>query len=296
MDNHNTGTWGDVQRNMILRSGTSGNYSYTVGTGWGDRPVSYVDWGDTVRFCNWLTNGQPTTGVEDLTTTENGSYYINGAAADDLPTINAVVRKTYAEGAEYVLPTYDEWYKAAYHKNNGVTGGADNYWEFATQSETVPSNVLTSPDPGNNANYRPSGNATTYTLGLPYVVTPVGEFENSDSPYGTFDQDGNEREWCDDLTDPETPATSSRLWAGGSAAEGIPSADPDYQFMRAGYFAGNIPSWSSFTNGFRVASLRLPVLLPWTLPGPEAPIRHGLLGRATGRPLSVAGRPRMAMV
>ena len=34
-----------------------------------------------------------------------------------------------------------------------------------------------------------------YTIGSPYYTTEVGEFENSESPYGTFDQGGNIWEW-----------------------------------------------------------------------------------------------------
>lgn len=46
---------------------------------------------------------------------------------------------------------------------------------------------------GNNANwYTGSG---TYPIDSPHYTTIAGEFQNSDSPYGTFDQGGNVREW-----------------------------------------------------------------------------------------------------
>ena len=44
-------------------------------------PVNVVSWGDVARFSNWMQNGQPT-GAQDLTTTEDGSYYLNGAMTD----------------------------------------------------------------------------------------------------------------------------------------------------------------------------------------------------------------------
>ena len=60
-----------------------------------------------------------------------------------------------------------------------------------TSSDTVLSNDLVDPDPGNNAMFYDSG----YTIGSPYYRTEVGAHENSDSPYDTFDQGGNVWEW-----------------------------------------------------------------------------------------------------
>ena len=48
-------------------------------------------------------------------------------------------------------------------------------------------------DPGNYATY--NGDGGTAGIGSPYYRTEVGEWENSDSPYGTFDQGGNLQEW-----------------------------------------------------------------------------------------------------
>ncbi len=161
--------WGNV---MIMRSGDEGNYSYSVAADYANRPTCYVSWGDAAHFCNWLTNGQPTGAQTDLTT-EDGSYDMNGAI--EITDLNAVVRKTYADGTRYVIPTEDEWYKAAFHKNDGVTG---NYWDYATGSDTAPSKLLVDPDPGNNASYSPgSGTTAGSTLGgAPYYKTEVGRF------------------------------------------------------------------------------------------------------------------------
>ncbi len=62
----------------IQRSGSSSDYTYTVAPDFADRPVNDVSWGDAARFCNWLHNGQPT-GGQDLSATEDGSYFLNGA-------------------------------------------------------------------------------------------------------------------------------------------------------------------------------------------------------------------------
>ena len=41
-----------------------------------------VSWGDAARFCNWLQNGQPTSGTEGTGTTETGAYTLNGATTN----------------------------------------------------------------------------------------------------------------------------------------------------------------------------------------------------------------------
>lgn len=182
---YNTNMWNHTYSNKIQRSGSSGSYSYSVATDWANRPVSFISWGDAARFCNWLHNGKPT-GAQDLTTTEDGSYKLNNATSE--AALMAVSRK---KDATWVIPSEDEWYKAAYHKNDGVTG---NYFDYPTGSDSTPSNNLINPDPGNNANFYQSGG---YTIGSPYWRTEVGEFENSESPYGTFDQGGNVWEWTE---------------------------------------------------------------------------------------------------
>ena len=107
----------------IQQSGSLGSYSYSVPADWANRPVNYVSWGDAARFANWLHNGQPT-GSQDESTTEDGAYLLNGAMIRG--ELLAVTRK---DSARWAIPTEDEWYKAAYHKNDGVTG---NYFDYAT--------------------------------------------------------------------------------------------------------------------------------------------------------------------
>lgn len=170
----------------IERSGSPGSYTYSVAADRANRPVNYVSWGDAARFANWLHNGQPNSGAQDFATTEDGSYYLNGATSD--AQLLAVTRKP---SATWVIPSEDEWYKTAYHKNDGITG---NYWDYPTGTNSVPSNVVTYPDSGNNANFFDM-HSQTWCIGPPYYATPVGEFENSESPYGTFDQGGNVFEW-----------------------------------------------------------------------------------------------------
>ena len=190
---------------QITRHGSSGSYTYDFSgrpTGdeadWKNRPVNYVSWGGAARFCNWLHNGQPT-GTQDNSTTEEGSYIIHGATSQE--ALRDIIRNN---AATWAIPTEDEWYKAAYHKNDGDTG---NYFDYPTSSGTIPGYVIKSgnlsgtgapfteggTDPGNYATC--NGDSATYGIDSPYYRTEVGEWENSESPYGTFDQGGNVREW-----------------------------------------------------------------------------------------------------
>ena len=231
---------------QITRDGTSGSYTYDFagrpsGTeaDWVNRPVNYVSWGDAARFANWLHNGQPTgqlTGdpTQDAGLTEDGSYYLNGAMTDG--ELITIVRES---DATWVIPSEDEWYKAAYHKNDGVTG---NYWDYPTQSDTVPTSEA---PPGTDmtngsANYE-------FAIGILYCRTEVGAYDArpSDSPYATFDQGGNVREWN------ETVIYSSRGLRGGS----FHSFDFDFA-LHAAYRSAATPAYEIDSGiGFRVAEV-----------------------------------------
>src|SRR5262249_17847780 len=108
----------------IQRTGSSPNFSYSVVADWANRPVTEVSWGDAARFANWLANGQPT-GAESPGTTETGAYTLNGAITS--PALMAVSRNA---GAKWILPTENEWYKAAYYQPAAKGGDSDGYWAY----------------------------------------------------------------------------------------------------------------------------------------------------------------------
>ncbi len=237
----------------IQRSGSSGSYTYSVAGDWADRPVNHVSWGSAARFSNWLYNGQPT-GAQDLSTTEDGSYDLSATHEyygpegqvidrDGLDAaLTAVVREP---DATWVIPSEDEWYKAAYHKNDGVTG---NYFDYPTSSDSVPSNDLIDPDPGSNATFNDAVGSEPpgYTIGSPYYRTEVGAHENSESPYATFDQGGNVWEWNEAVN-----GAFRGLRGGSFHTRGL-------HLRATGRYGSGSPSYGASNFGFRVSEV--PVL------------------------------------
>lgn len=247
--------WTSAYGCKIQQSGSSGSYTYGVAADSANRPVNWVSWGDAARFCNWLYNGQPV-GPQGLGTTEDGSYYLNGSTSDK--QLLAVIRKP---EASWGIPSEDEWYKAAYYKGGSTNAG---YWDYPTANNIVPSNEVRTPDPGNNANIMNSGGQSM----------SVGEFENSRSPYGTFDQGGNVWERVETAFDSNTLTTRGGSWysTGGGSLHA--------SFRSWGYATAESDSY-----GFRVVEIPEPATLSLlSLAG------SALLARRRGRGTRLRGR------
>ena len=170
---------------------------YSIMANMGDKPVNYVSFYDAVRFANWLENGQPTGTNQVAGTTETGSYTLFTDGTGPYSTTNVSAR---AANATWVVPTENEWYKAAYYQPSGAGGPSDNYWLYPIQSDSVP-RVGLADATGNLTNDGPT--VANYTFGADWNgengnVTTVGSGGiSSDSYYGTFDQAGNVHEWND---------------------------------------------------------------------------------------------------
>ncbi len=229
----------------ISRSGTPGNFTYTAQIGRENNPVTFVSWFDSIRFINWLHNGQANGD------TETGVYTLLGGTPTP-SNADTIVRDT---GAKYFLPSADEWYKSAYH--DSTSGMAGNYFLFATGSDSVP----ISDQPGDNpsaVNYRnDDGLANGFNDGFAITgstdgpgatnsnpFSDVGAYIDAESPYGTFDQNGNVWEWNE-----TSGGNSTRGFGGGSWNS------PGVNLQSTIFLFSNNPTSENFNTGFRIASL-----------------------------------------
>ena len=183
-------------------------YSYS-GIGSSNRPIAYVSWFSAARFANWMNNGG-TNGAS----TETGAYSLNGAT-------NGVILKN--PGATWFIPSGDQWYKAAFYKGGGTNAG---YWDYPTQSDTTPGNVVGGAS--NQANFTNALGQYSVTQSTNYspsqnYLTDVGAFSSSAGFYGTFDQGGNVMEWNDAVVD-----TNQRGVRGGAYDYGSDHLQSDF--------------------------------------------------------------------
>lgn len=133
--------------------------AFCVKSGWGRKPVVYINFTSVCRYCNWLTSGD----------TEIGSY--------DMSTAVPLRR----QGAKYFIPNNDEWYKAAYWRDN-------RYVEYPT------GNSLPRLD---QANFE---RGDEFAVGAPYYFADVEEFGESATPDGVVQMGGNAWELLENVS------------------------------------------------------------------------------------------------
>lgn len=214
----------------IIRTGKSGSYVYTLKPGSEDLPVNFVSYNDSLRFVNWVANGQ-LTGVIGNTTTERGTY--NMSLSNPVKAANASIW----------LPSENEWFKAAYYKGGSVNAG---YWSFATQSNNAP--TAGAPAGGANAaNYQNVGPA----VGAPDYFNQVGAYLSTVSAYGAHDMNGNAWEWTDGVYG----STSKRAYRGGAF-------DSTMTALGNVYRTGGSKTYEAADLGFRVAGTFVPLAIP----------------------------------
>jgi formylglycine-generating enzyme required for sulfatase activity len=204
----------------ITQSGSSGSFSYSAIAGLENLPVNFVSFWDSLRFANWLHNGQPV-GAQGNGTTEDGAYTLTPEGI----VANSITRNA---GATIFLPSEDEWYKAAYYDAVSTT-----YFDYPTGTDTQ------------TVCAAPGATANTANCGLVVAArTDVGSYTGSASPNGTFDQGGNVWEWNEAII-----SGASRGLRGGGFV------DFDAASLAASIRGTHGPMGETGFFGFRVASV-----------------------------------------
>lgn len=198
------------------------------------QPAASVQWYQAAAFVNWLNTSTGHQAAYNLTYSGGWSMTLwSSTQAWQLDGENLYRHKD----AYYFLPTEDEWYKAAYHKNDGVTA---NYWDYATGSNSIPTAVASG-----------TGAGTAVYNGAPAAPATVNNAGGL-SAYGTMGQNGNVWEWQESAFDGMNNSPSEdRAYRGGS----LVSAD---DALRSSRRAPDAPASSYIGVGFRVASVPEP--------------------------------------
>jgi hypothetical protein len=237
-----------------FKSGARAGHHYSVASrAWADKPYGFADFLRAARLDNSLYNGRllskrassqgpfryVTYRVQLSKQTEHGMYNLN--ARRNGPTRSRTTG--------FVIPSQNEWIKAAYYDPNG--GGTDSYWKYPTNAgvfgdgtATAPKTTTLNPSNGNVTNastqplatYHASGVAaptwcpatvqpqtnclnvnpfgldpTAYAKAYQGSLSTVGQAKTP-SPWGTLDQGGNAVEWTDTIAPSPAGNTDGRVW------------------------------------------------------------------------------------
>ena len=284
--------YGSIRRVSGSQAAPGRNYEVAYPQ-WADKPIGFANFLRAASFVNSLTNGQVLSrttstidGVEVTTyrvrlsrNTKEGMY--------DLDAAQGARGTTRTRTTGFVVPSQDEWIKAAYFDPKGH--GTFSYWEYPTSPSSAPSasrlnsngdvvnadtqplstfsprtqqNAPSAPAPtwcpsqaGSSCESKnPLGlNATDYQSRYQANLSTVGQ-TRSRSPWGTLDQGGNVVEWTDTVAPSPAGSKDPRVWR--YAHGGVANA-PAYQLWisaigrlpQANAVVARINPWDGFRIG-----------------------------------------------
>jgi sulfatase modifying factor 1 len=196
----------EVSEDMITKFNASQSLQITKDTRGTNKPATSVSWNEAARFVNWLNTSSGGSAAYRFTTGGVNDNIELWTASDtfDYDPLNPYRSKR----ATYVLPSYNELYKAAYYNPSDST-----YYDYANGSNTAPTAVA-SGTAANTAVYGQTGGQG------PADVDQAGGL----SPYGVMGLGGNVVELEESSSDLANSSESSNrgvrggLWSTSSVS------------------------------------------------------------------------------
>src|SRR4029079_10966402 len=128
-------------QDWITKATADGLLNVTADAWSGMQPAANMTWYEAAAFVNWLNTSTGHQAAYQLNANATALTLWSSAQAWQAGGENLYRHKD----AYYFLPSEDEWYKAAYHKSDGLTA---NYWDYATGSNSIPTAVSGGTDSG----------------------------------------------------------------------------------------------------------------------------------------------------
>lgn len=194
-----------------------------------------VTWRTCAMYCNWLNNGKSSdaasllSGAYDVSTFHDN---VDGTFTD---------QPTHSPGAQYWIPSLDEWLKSAHWSPTNPNNGG--WYTYSNGSEIA---LTYGPPPSFGGDGTGQANAVFRLSGSRQYDIPLGSYPNTPSIWGLLDIAGAGREWTEGVLRDGQGAIGRMM--GGSSAAGPSSGDIVYGM-------GGVEPWTQAGNfNFRLAS------------------------------------------
>lgn len=176
------------QFNAAVGVGSGNENEWVSALGSSNAPVARVSFHEAARYCNWLTSTNALVGAYAI---DNISGKVTGVT--DRSAMSGLIA---THGTVYLLPTEEEWNKAAYYTGSG----------FSTYA--------------NGGSAAPTGSDSKYNTTAPWIVGSGVAEQN-----GTYDMMGNIWEWTESAYDGDLnqPGVENMAFFGGGFESAVAS-------------------------------------------------------------------------
>jgi formylglycine-generating enzyme required for sulfatase activity len=211
----------------------AGGQRWMVPSGNEMRPVGNISWRMAAMYCNWLCNGKST----DRNAFLNGAYDVSTFGGTDHFTDQI----THNANAQYWIPTWNEWLKAAHYDPNKNGPGQGDWWLY---SDGTDQQLIPGPPGVGQANYgwRDAANSQW--------TVPLGAYPATRSPWGLLDVAGGTAEWTEGVLT-GFQGVQYRVFEGSSWGSDSGFGIADSVFALGG---ADAPGIDFLDLGFRIAS------------------------------------------